>query len=747
VGIHSRLPGALGLPSPRVIVLLVGVAVAVALRYGAAAVATLKKVGISVRTGIVDISWFVWAISAFGATVLFGNKHLFFGFLSLLAAPCTNSLIAALRFQSAQFSVEGEPIDDETRDILERTQILSALEGHIKNGTPVIALVGDFGDGKTSVLKMLEKRLHNDSTILTVSFSSWLPGNEKTLAATLFTSIERAMQKRYVIGGISNSFNKYARMLAGMIPKIPVLIRDLLGDESQEKQIDNLRSRAAGLDKRVVVLLDEVDRMRADELDTLFKIVRGIPDFPNFTFVCALQHSAIVRTLSRWPGDEPYVSEYIEKFFPHQIELSKIDTNILREQFDKKLAALMARHNVLSSSNERARFEQEIPHIWTRYFRRYLSNIRRLSIFFSNLNAIGEKYSELNFLDAMMLEALREISANTYDLVYRYGYHLYYPKWDWATALEVPRDGKEELKRREVFYAELLASVPLQDRDVVKGLLYELFPKFRAFVDGKVAADPSGPNDDARKRIYHVRHFPQYFIHKALRTQFGVSELARFAQVMKESQRREAAYLLFKSTFEGMSDYAKRLDFLQSMRGLLGDLNPDQALGIVGALSDLSHNFDPSEVLGEFAEARILIFKLASKFQGTPRAFELLQRVIVSAASDSFAAIVMFYLLHPDRNDLFKIDESLDIAQIKTCFAKKCGQNILRIRFPFLLRTKRQLCPTCLDGRNAMLKVQQKSTITLVSSWLKIPDMSVLCSIGRRCSTVSERMRSKQLAN
>ncbi len=580
-------------------------------------------------------------------------------------------LATGLRQQSTFLPADGDPIEDETKDILERTQILSALESHVMKGTPVVALVGDFGDGKTSVLKMLEKRLLRAPRIITVSFSSWLPGNEKTLAATLFTSIGKALGERYVIGGINSSFNKYARIVVGMIPKVPANIRDLLGDESQEKQIDLLRRRAAGLDKRVVVLLDEVDRMRAEELETLFKIVRGIPDFRNFTFICALQHSAIVRTLSRWPGDEAYVSEYIEKFFPHQIELSKIDTNILKEQFDKKLAALIKEHSILPMATERTTFDQEIPLIWTKFLRRYFSNIRRLSIYFSNLNAIGDKYSELNFLDAMLLEALREISPNTYDLVYRYGYHFYYPKWDWDTAFEVPRDAKAESKRRTEFYEGLLSSVPFQDRDVVEGLLGALFPKFSDFIMGKAAADPSGPNEKAAKRIYHVRHFPQYFIHKALRTQFGVSELVRFAQMMKESPQRESAYLLFKSTFEEISDYAKRLDFLQAMRELVNDISADQALGIVGALSDLSYRFDPSEILGEYTEARVLIFTLARKFHGTPRAFELIERVVIGAASDSFAAIVLFYLLHPERNDLFRVDESFNIGRLKERFRQK----------------------------------------------------------------------------
>jgi hypothetical protein len=669
--LHSRIPTALGLSNTQLIVVLAGIALAVFVRYGVAGAAVVRKIGTSLTTGIIDVGGLIWAISTFGASILLVNKHWFLGFLLLLVGPCLNLLVAAVRQESTYLPADGEPIDDETRDILERTQILGALESHIRKGTPVVALVGDFGDGKTSVLKMLENRLQHAPGIITVSFSSWLPGNEKTLAATLFTSIGRALGKRYVIGGINNSFNKYARIVVGMIPKLPTNIRDLLGDESQEKQIDLLRRRAAGLDKRVVVLLDEVDRMRAEELETLFKIVRGIPDFRNFTFICALQHSAIVRTLSRWPGDEAYVSEYIEKFFPHQIELSKIDTNILKEQFDKKLAGLIKEHNILPTPAEKTTFDQEIPHIWTKYLRRYFSNIRRLSIYFSNLNAIGDKYSELNLLDAMLLEALREISPNIYDLVYRYGYHWYYPKWDWDTALEVPREEQEELNRRRAFYKTLIASVPFQDRDVVEGLLGELFPKFSAYINGKTAPDPSGPNEKATKRIYHVRHFPQYFIHKALRTQFGVSELARFAQMMKESQRRESAYLLFKSTFEEISDYAKRLNFLQAMRELVPDINGDQALGIVGALSDLSYRFDPSEILGEYTEARVLIFILAGKFKGTPRALELIERVVTGAASDSFAAIVVFYLLHPDRNDFFKVDESFDIGKIKELYRQK----------------------------------------------------------------------------
>jgi KAP-like P-loop domain-containing protein len=80
------------------------------------------------------------------------------------------------------FLTSDDPIDDWKQDIIGRAAVVELLAEHtFRDRTPVIALNGDYGDGKTSVLRLFQKAIENKAIV--VSFSAWLPGTETTLAS------------------------------------------------------------------------------------------------------------------------------------------------------------------------------------------------------------------------------------------------------------------------------------------------------------------------------------------------------------------------------------------------------------------------------------------------------------------------------------------------------------------------------------------------------------------------------------
>src|SRR6185437_438401 len=136
-------------------------------------------------------------------------------------------------------------------------------------------------------------RLVTQPNTILVRFSSWLPGDERNLVASLFSSVTQELKRAYVAHDINKSFLKFARLIMTSLPKAPRSFQNSLVDESQEEQIRHLRDHIARIRKRIVVLMDEVDRMQAEELNAAFKILRGVPDFKNFRFVCALHSDAL----------------------------------------------------------------------------------------------------------------------------------------------------------------------------------------------------------------------------------------------------------------------------------------------------------------------------------------------------------------------------------------------------------------------------------------------------------------------
>ena len=160
--------------------------------------------------------------------------------------------------------------------------------------SPVLALFGEFGSGKTSILNLL--REHLEKKTIVVSFSTWLPGSEDTLISYLLADITSECQKQYVVPGLRKSAQRFASALAQSVPRLKGF-PELLPPGTQRDDIESVKVALERLPKRVIVLLDELDRMAKAEVLTLLKVIRGISALPNLSFVCASDRETLERTV------------------------------------------------------------------------------------------------------------------------------------------------------------------------------------------------------------------------------------------------------------------------------------------------------------------------------------------------------------------------------------------------------------------------------------------------------------------
>jgi len=144
-------------------------------------------------------TFFVWVETRWSRRLLF----LVFGMVITAA-------IVALR---TRFSASSDPMVKMDRPItvfsedkLERKPLtLSLVRRLISDGAPVIALIGAYGDGKTSILNLLEQELKNRKTVV-VRFKSSLPGDDLTLVSTLFNSISKQLRSRFSTPPLADVF-------------------------------------------------------------------------------------------------------------------------------------------------------------------------------------------------------------------------------------------------------------------------------------------------------------------------------------------------------------------------------------------------------------------------------------------------------------------------------------------------------------------------------------------------------------
>ena len=167
----------------------------------------------------------------------------------------------------------GDPIADWKSDILGRTSVVELLiEQSLRLRNPIVALQGNWGDGKSSVLNLLRAAVEGRAIV--VPFNAWLPGSEGTLVADLFRNIATECRGHVSVPQLRKQARAFVRTIDSSVGYLTGL-RELIPTQSQWEEVEELRSAFARVPMPILVLLDEIDRMQKEELLVLLKVLRG----------------------------------------------------------------------------------------------------------------------------------------------------------------------------------------------------------------------------------------------------------------------------------------------------------------------------------------------------------------------------------------------------------------------------------------------------------------------------------------
>jgi hypothetical protein len=613
----------------------------------------LKRLGRSWRAGLISgigVIWFVTSALAFSLFNLTGSVRSLF----LLGFAVIGTLTIFERDTSIDEATDrpfeadpDNPILVTNEDILGRGAVVDSLvRAIVSDRLPVVALTGDFGDGKTSVLNLLSVALDKRKDVLSVRFSPWLPMDQSTLVSTFFDSVLEKIETKLFVPRIKRNFVQFSRALFSVVPRLPVSLKDLFETPSQSKQIDELEQNLSRLPVRVAVLLDDMDRMHKDELDVLFKLIRGVPEFPHITYVCAFHPDALVQTQRSGLPEESRqeAQHFLEKFFPDRIALPKIEESLLADEFCKRLYAICDQGNLIMEPKERQEFQDNFQILWQSSIKGYLSNLRRLKLLTNRLaRSLPLVGQEVNVRDFIVLELVRMIDPIVYEEIYRNPGYFMFAEWRTTTwAQIVGLDEEDRQKRRNDYFDSIFRNLRKPPEGTVLGLLQEIFPTVAAFLRGITVPARVAQNKDKaerERRVFHPDFFPRYFIMRVPHDLFGEEELSNFITAMNEKTDVTQCAAMFKSKYAELEDLPmKRWDFLRRVKSSINKFSPTATQALPIGISELSGKFDNDTSRSFDAITALgIVFAAANQLRGTIGVESVLAGVIRNAGSDQLA--------------------------------------------------------------------------------------------------------------
>lgn len=502
-----------------------------------------------------------------------------------------------------------------------------------------IGLIGAWGSGKTSALNGLRRQLEQPSDfanqVLGESwsvglFNPWLYSDPASLHSGFFADLRAALPKDGRWSEARANLVSLGRRLSPLTALTGMLglsteqaLERLLGqlESSTAVYMANVEKQLSELNRPVLMIIDDLDRLSADELLHVFKLVRLVGRLPNVYYLVSYDEHTLVDLLGKTDlvstEDDRRALDYLEKIIQVRLDMPLLRNYEVDRVVGRSLQYLSAQHSITLAPNELSTLVRRFDGVLSKRLR----TPRAIKRLFGQLDAflpgVGR---EVDFSDFVILTWLRTIEPRVYNLVQTYRDELLGTNRDVLRDLSMQKRSYRQL--REDWLIRLgAAHVAAGDLDDLLYLLSTLFPS----LDPVYRGDDTYPNRDRYqrepevRRIAHPDYFDRYFM-------FGVPDDdiadATVVAAIADLESGDAAGIsiaLLERTFSNEPELVIRKLWHQSERGhfsrppliawlaaryselppestvrgrieglvaiLAGELTPADALSLVNALS------------------------------------------------------------------------------------------------------------------------------------------------------------------
>lgn len=232
-----------------------------------------------------------------------------------------------------------KPISCKEEDLLGRSDFSESIAKVIieqKDAeSHVIGIYGQWGSGKTSTLNLIKEAVidlskDNDATApVVISFSSW--GSESVdqflgmFCAALQEETGRLNKTKKMTKELVKKISEYGELLSDVYAPAGVASKAVgkalgkgKGPIALKEDVGNLLRK---LKRKIVVAIDDIDRLPDEQVRHVFQFVSVVADFPNVVYILPFDYDVVATALSGIQGVDG--AAYMQKII--QVPLSLPD--------------------------------------------------------------------------------------------------------------------------------------------------------------------------------------------------------------------------------------------------------------------------------------------------------------------------------------------------------------------------------------------------------------------------------------
>lgn len=249
--------------------------------------------------------------------------------LILAGLPMVLSLLLVLRVLGSNRGDEEMPpffISDverkkKTDDLLgfaeEAERFAERVWNNGSSESVVFGIDAPWGIGKSTFVNFCKEYWGNNfrEKIIVYSFGPLRYEDRANLLEKFVDGLVRAIQKNSFIPEIRTLISKYSRFIESVKASFTVFGIDfgVPGSYTIDDAFDDLESALAGLDKKIIIVIDDLDRLDFSAIKDVLSVVKKSFNLPSVSYVLCYDTDNI-NALEKERPDVEKVTEFLEKF-------------------------------------------------------------------------------------------------------------------------------------------------------------------------------------------------------------------------------------------------------------------------------------------------------------------------------------------------------------------------------------------------------------------------------------------------
>lgn len=423
------------------------------------------------------------------------------------------------------------PIKKCEEDLLERgtyaETLANAIASYSKSESLVVGIFGEWGSGKTSIINMIIEKLGEISKInkpsLVIRFSPWNYSSQNGLINLFFKELllyigkSEGQKSEKIIKWILKymkvlEFGVFENSKAGKLSKVLRKIYNVFKkDQTLEDTKSNLIQELNKYDRKIIVVIDDIDRLTKTQVQDVFQLVKQIGDLPNIIYFLPMDREAVISAL-----DKKHVGngeKYLEKIIQIPFSIPELDKESIRNILDTKVQKIID-ENPQEKQIIDLDYKQSIYYNCISLYVKNLRDVNRV------LNIFKFRYSifknEICVEDILALSILEALDPRLFKWIYLNKSILCLKIFDHRDSREYKNSKIEEFNSKKI------------EAERALNLVSVLFPNFAVKVEQFYIGKGTWSEAREKMRIANLDRFEMYFTFNLQKLPIKHAELINF---------------------------------------------------------------------------------------------------------------------------------------------------------------------------------------------------------------------------